>query len=701
MNYINYVNHSIYKSNTYFRRFDLDVTWCQEKVKRVALSILPFIAMYTPAGTALSIVSNGLRFVSHMSQAIDAEDKKTWKQVSIEVGKMALTALALCVSLLHFTTALFITTSIDILQGIYNTGQALYQGEYWKGGEELLQTSSSVYLSFMICGALEAMLLFALLQTMTSLYQARGEIKDSHYIEAAGKIVMAILRLKSASHHVDAIQRRDEFLKKERTAALFAKIAQARAAKHLIQHPLSSLKERIEENDLRFLDSQGNEIHLGAHFHGNGKALVKGENIAFRTQMINGKEVIELDFKINHAFRDQLENSIDQLRNIGQKEMQEILSLTGSHASNISVQSGSFFKETLEHFMPGSAHQINVEGLGTILVGSEKNEPNLYDKVILRMDLNQNLYSLHEMLCLIDLSDALCLSTKDDIERLKMGHLFRSFFPKEALNFERSQAFFLLPLEQLKAKMIDKAPEMEEIFTTYYHRMKPEAIIGGRVRYRIEGLAEAAYKEGARALTAAVTGVYSDAELFKRVASMIRMGMLSTEVRHTNQMHQNGLSSGFEYQTGGADSVYTQLLTESACKEKRSLSELYHSKVRLLISLEALELGTYHYHYDMLGNRLIDEESWGWLNGSYAKRENILEFIRKEQRSFQRRNEVMLKERLSASFFKGLIVSDEKTKADLIHYLEKCNLIQNQLILNTSVDKFIRVGTHLSEELIA
>jgi hypothetical protein len=242
---------------------------------------------------------------------------------------------------------------------------------------------------------------------------------------------------------------------------------------------------------------------------------------------------------------------------------------------------------------------------------------------------------------------------------------------------------------------------MEEVFATYYHRMKPEAIIGGRIRYRIEGLSEAAYKEGARALTAALTGAYdNDNELFARVASMIRMGMLSTEVRNSAEMNKNGLGAGFDYYSGGADSVYTQLLTENACKEKLPLDDLYYSKVRFLISLDALEMGTYQYHDDSFGNRLYDG-GWGWFDGEYAQRDNILEFIREEQNSFNRRNEVMLKERLDASFFKGIIVSDEKTKLDLISYLEKQNLIQNHSILDIAVDKFIRVGTHLSEELVS
>jgi hypothetical protein len=63
-------------------------------------------------------------------------------------------------------------------------------------------------------------------------------------------------------------------------------------------------------------------------------------------------------------------------------------------------------------------------------------------------------------------------------------------------------------------------------------------------------------------------------------------------------------------------------------------------------------------------------------------------------------NEVMLKERIAPSFFKGLIVPDGQTKLDLIDYLRTVGLIEKDRILNFSIDQFIRVGTKVSEELI-
>lgn len=700
MNYANYINHTLYKPPELWRNYTLDLEWCTGIAKRVFLAALPYIALYKPAGKVLSLVGNGSRLFSHLQKGI--EEQSHWKRVAWECAEVALAAIALGTVFFSFAAGTFISTASDLGHGIYHLGMACYKGDFAEAREEALQALiAGSYLGFMALGSLELLVVFAMLQSMTALYQSAKEFFQGNYIEAAAKLGLSALKSHSAREYFNMMERRNAFLKMERTAALFAKIAKARAAGHLINHPLSSLEQRIEENDLVFRDSEGQEIHFGANFHGNGGSLVKGENIVLRSRMIDGKEVIELEFKVNHAYKGRLENSISQLQKVSQKETQEILQLTGSHATSIQVKKDFMLGDPISSWFSGGgkdAHRIVVGGMGEMLVGADKDLPNLYDKVIVRMDAKQSLYTLHEMLCLLDLENAICLSTKADIERLKMGQLFRTFFPREALSFERSEEFFTMKLEDLKAKMIQMSPGMRGMFDRYYDKMVPESILGGRIRYRICGLSQEIYAAGGRALTAAITGAYTDEELFQRVASMLRMGMIATEVRQSNDMNQNGLSSGIDYLTGGADSVYTQMITEGFCK-KASLDNLvYDSDVRILISLDALELGSYQYHDDSFGNRFADPNAmpwfgWGW--DSYWARENILEFTRNEQKNFSIFNEVMLKERVNPSFFTGIVVSDEQKKVDLVNYLKKYDLIQDGMILGHAMDQFIRVGMNL------
>jgi hypothetical protein len=302
------------------------------------------------------------------------------------------------------------------------------------------------------------------------------------------------------------------------------------------------------------------------------------------------------------------------------------------------------------------------------------------------------------MLSFVNLDNTLRESSEEDIQRIKVGQLFRTFFPKDATPLERSEKYFSLSVEELKQEMISKVPEMKDIIDEYLPKMEGREILPGRIRYSMPGLADTARELGAKGLTAALTGVYTDKELFDRVASIIKMGMLSTEMRYSNGIKAVGMSSTTDFYTGGADSVFTQLLTE----ERMDPSELYYqSHVRLLFSLDLLETGTYQYHYDSYGTRKTSNSY-----APYPTRPGILDFIQEENRPAASNpygwsynpyggNEVMIKERIPPSFIEGILVHTPQQKIDLISYLTARNLIQGQdiecTILGKPVDQFIRV----------
>lgn len=245
---------------------------------------------------------------------------------------------------------------------------------------------------------------------------------------------------------------------------------------------------------------------------------------------------------------------------------------------------------------------------------------------------------------------------------------------------------------------------MQALFEEYLPKMEAREILPGEIRYVVAGLAEKARDLGARALTAALTGVYTEEELFERVASIIKMGMLSSETRYTSEMGVGGLSPSFDFFTGAADSVFTQLITEKDCKDQIWLSDFYYySKVRLLFSLDLLETGTYQYHYDSFGIRRTEDELYGEI---YKGRPGILDFVSQENADFYPENEVMIKERIPPSLIEGLIVQDEQTRDKMLDYLRTCHLVElntsgQETILGISIDRFIRAASCLSEELIA
>lgn len=724
MNEINYLKHILYAPDTIHRRYDLDIpkeentsfAWVNQ-AKRIAIVALPFISLYRPAGTILSLGMGGVRAFSHLNNALSFEEAKHWKAASFELFQTALVVFTIASSIFHFTLGTALSTSVDIFQGLVNVSSLLSNEELSrkekmiKVSEETLQIlTSAAYLSFMISGSLEMMLAFALLQASVSFFQASEDIRQERYLEAAAKFGMGCIRFTQAKKYAQQIQQRNRFLTMMHQASFLRRALKGKQVVHLLKHPLSNVPGHVDENSTKLGD-----VDFGAHFHGMGKDLVKGDNLIFHTKVINGKEMTELEFKVNHVFREQIQEMIHEFSTLDRKEMKEMLKITGSHAKGVLVEKNqTFFLEDREI---GSSTKITLDGLGSIFVGNDSEIPSMYSRVVVQMDAEKNLYDFHELMAFLDIDRALHVSRAEDLDRLKMGHLFRIFFPKEATPLERSKEFFDLSLDELKAKMIEKAPEMEEIFNEYYENMTPEEILEGRVRYRVNGLADRAYEEGARGLTAAITGVYSDRALYERVGSILKIGMLSSEFRAQGNMNAHGLSTGADFYSGGSDSVFTQMITEKDCQEHTKFNDFYYdSKIRFIISLDALETGSYQYYNDSYGNRTLDSSSDGFSvwGDDYASRPNILEFTNTLQNTHPIKDssrgllfgdhEVMLKERIDPSLFTGIVVTNERTRDGLLDYLRSQHIVQldsegHETILGIAADRFIHVTKTISEDL--
>ena len=577
---------------------------------------------------------------------------------------------------------------------------------YHKATEEALQTiASGFYVAFILTGSLEMILLSVLFQVALQLYQAKEEISKEHYIEAAAKLAMAAVRLNQASNYRGLIQKRNALFALQKYQSLVRQALKGRSARHLLQHNLINLNGKIDENKVS-LSNQEQKYDFGSHFHGYGKGLVKGANLAFRTVVVDGKELTECEFKVNHVFRDKLQKTLNELQMLNPSEIRDILQLTGSHAQSLFIEKE---KQDLIDFIKANfsnGYRITALGLGQITIGAFPELPNLFDRVVILMDAEKNLFDLHELLSLMDLDTALISSSKDDLDRLKMGHLFRTFFPREATPFERSEDFFSLSTQELLDKMIERSPQMKEVYDRYFAQIEEAEILPGRIRYKIKGLADEIQRLGGRHLTSAFAKTaYTEQALYKQVASMISMGMLSQELGDKYQVDTQGL--GGNYATGGVDSVYTQMLTkEDEVPEGFNTSELdYQSNVRVLISLEALETGTYQHFDDDQGSRLNDNPSplSDEFDKVYPNRPSISEFTTtiQQKRSDEDKwnsHEIMLKERVDPSYFEGFLVNDEKTRNGLLNHLRTCNLVQKdslnrETIQGHLIEDFIRIST--------
>ncbi len=386
----------------------------------------------------------------------------------------------------------------------------------------------------------------------------------------------------------------------------------------------------------------------------------------------------------------------------------------------------------------GSAERIDIHGLGRVTIGSSPTYVGIQNRVTVEIEENKNLYQLHELLAFLNLDSAIDVSNDEDIERLKIGQLFRSYYPRLATPFERSAAFFSLPIGALKKEITQIAPDMQTHFDQDLASMETFDILPGRKRYGNPSLDEKCYTEGARALTAVLTGFdkptsylerYSSVntpslttlsdqeqtELLARTGNILKMGLLSTELRWMANIPTGGLSPMKDFEEGGADSVFTQLLTKQNFQEKMPLSNLsYNGPIRFIFKFQS---DTYQYYFGNSGARnsdfyfsrpsiseLIQSPEGIFEEGLIFKKDPnnptaILD-LEKEAKLRSPSHELMLKERMAPENITGILVPDEASKTILLDYLRSKDIVQNETILGKPVDKFIHVGTHLSDDLL-
>lgn len=705
MNYINYLSHKVFEPLYYQRRYENDLPKTQTKwidaTKRVALIALPFISLHKPIGQCISIGMGSIRSFSHLSDAIKAGYHKDFLSLTKHFVLTALAVTSVAGSFFKFEIGLLVTTAVDMGTSLTRAIQHLKQKEYSQAIEELFQAISSlIYLGILLNGSLEMTLASVLMQGILSLYQARSEWKQGRVPEAIAKIAMGMIRFNQGREYLQLIQKRNAFLSLEKFSKLIEKIQKGRETEHLIDSDLNGQKEEVI-----LVDAEGNPYNAGSNEHGYGSGTVKGMNLRFHVTVIDGKTMKTVDFKVNHVFRNQLQTLINGMHQFSSQEMKDFLVLNQSHAKGLKIEEVPFVLSHETNKSVGTAYKITLDGLGSLVVGNSKQFPNLFDRVRIEMDENKSLYECHELLSFFDLDGAIRLSSEEDIERLKIGQLFRIFYPKEATLLERQDRFFTLSVEQLKQEMIKQVPQMQSLLDKHLPTMEKVEILPGRVRYAVPELANMAYNLGGRALVSTLTGSVSDDEMFVRLASILKMGMLASEERYSDGMVVSGLSSSGDFYTGGADSVFTQFLTEKNFNEKMSLNNLYWGKVRILFSLDALNTGTYQYHEDSYGVRRVDETQSYWSDRRYLNRPDILSFVKREGKGFNFGNEVMVKERIDPSLITGIILPDETTKARVVDCLRKHGVVNIkdgiESILGIPLNNFIHVGQNLSAEMVS
>lgn len=443
------------------------------------------------------------------------------------------------------------------------------------------------------------------------------------------------------------------------------------------------------------------------------------------TDGIHQTTKLRVNTKLSHPARNQIQRSIEQLKN-NPNHQEALLSvlpagfckgvkvteeLSGYYRKLDSSQNmeGDFssdqnqgigFKTNLVQVrdekgklqpiqIPFLSHVIEFEGVGKVIIGNNPSLVSEFNQLSIELDSNitdeEAASKLHIIFAALGLSTVSSTARSEDIERIKILQLFRGYYPKEAFGFEKEAQTFEESIESLQKRILEKVPQMKlefERFADQPDLMYQQEVYPGQYVWSIKGLADEARDVGALVLMSGV-GTLSDTfdVAVKRIISMVETGPMSTQDRLHAGMIINGFSSDSDLISGGAESVFTRMVTKSMSKNLKAYP--LAGKIQILYDLDIVERVGFAYSHDEFGTK--DPKT-------YSYRPNIVELTE----SASKLNEVCIRNHISPKFIKGVIVANDDEKKKLIDAFRAGNLLEGQpgseSIHGISINKFIHVG---------
>ena len=354
-------------------------------------------------------------------------------------------------------------------------------------------------------------------------------------------------------------------------------------------------------------------------------------------------------------------------------------------------------------YTPDQAEALQIEfpAIGKVIVGNSPDYLSLYNdvNVYLQGPLKdgESLETLQKMLTVLGCGPVLGVQETENDDRMKIAQLFRTFNPRKALEFERTESFYKTPLAQLIATIEKEVPEMTAIFNRYL-REKPELmkkveIFPGKTIWSVTDLSEKMKEKGAWGLMSAL--ISNPEHCAETIAKLLKIGSLSSMDRFQIGAFIEGASSQRDLYCGGGEYVFTRLITQNFSENLiKNFRYAERTGIMVLYDLKAVSNGSYGYEEDFYGVKFQSGPNPVFEVNNYAHRLNLIELVN----SVTMDNEIMIKNHVEPELIKGVVVNSNEQKQIILNELRSQGLITlkggMETIMGKTVDEFI----HISEK---
>lgn len=668
-NALNYLKHTLHNPNVFYHQIEhcipekVQIEKTFSRIHKIAQYAMPLITLHKPMHNTYLFTCSSIRVISSLAD-LKHTQIFTHEQFKIFI-RASLATLAFAATYFNFTIGLYVTTMADIVQ----TTTLLFSGNGQILEHILSLATSILYMASIYSATLEIMLMSLILQVITHAKQAFNEFynDDGDWLMGVSKLLMVCIRSNQAHHQVKLIKRRNILKSIARLQDLRKRIEKSKKVSHLYFHRLNALKEAIANSKSTLIDAKGNEIDFGSYMGLMGKNVVKGMNLRFKDQ----GDFIELEFKITNTARKHLNEVIEDLK---ADELSDLLSLTNHSFSKITIKQEK--KPSNYPWICEENLEINFKDCATVSIGQSQENYIDYNTVKIKMNSDLSHYSLHEVLSLLDLDEAMCQSTEDDIQRFKVWHLFKTLNPEQAKICENEDAFFTQSIDELKQDIINRDSNMQLHFQDKLDKLEFEETIPGKMNLRCHGLSDEFKELGAGNLTAMVITPWDTQtnDMVDRVCDIAQLGLLSPELREKGGLGYKGLDA-MTKKTGSHEYVCTQMQPQHLDTWDSVYSNGFEDEVRVTYNLSALENKTYQYHDDNYANKNPEFDMWG-LDSQWP---SLHEFIEDQVKYPSYDHEIMVADRVKPESLETIEFRNNDLKQTVIQQLEEYGHIKTDV----------------------
>jgi hypothetical protein len=496
---------------------------------------------------------------------------------------------------------------------------------------------------------------------------------DPFLLELCGKRLLELKKRNTAFY----INWTCKFL--ERAAALYQKKGNFQKAIEL-RLVLAEAKLIYPENPLSTLDTKlqhpviishpKGDINYGTVFNWMGSQELKGGHFRVRDITLDNQQKKVATFNLTYCAADEVR---ENLRLLKQADLAKLIE--SKLGTTIEVQEDKNFcyytaingeyDSTRPDKVEGSpVLTVDLKGLAKIQIGKDLLWGSMIDNVHITLEPGASPEDLQKVFSIMGLANIAIPSTDADIERLKVNFLIHFFYPKIAVIRDRKSEYFETPIPQLLEEL-EKQPEGTGLTQKIYKHLDKLKFyeIDGEQRLRLNNLSEQAERLGARGLYSGIYGK-SIAKAAEAFASVMQSGFIPTEKRlELGWTNTAGASMIPDLKSGGAIAGFYRLITESALRQQPPTCDNQNLSgcMQILFKTKMLKLMPYFHSQDSYGNRNPFTDNVAIPVQAYENRPNLKEFVKANEKSWGKTNEVMLKGHLSAQkYVAGIVYQDPR-----------------------------------------